>query len=59
MDIILDMTKVFLSSVFFLSITDICCLGQFCFLCLCRVISLAYIFGKIAPVTSIVDEISL
>ena len=59
MDTILDMTKVFLSSVYFrLFPTDVAWDNIF-FFCLCRVITLAYCFGKMMPVTTIMDEISL
>ena len=58
MDKILDVTKVFLSSVCFLLFpTDVACdnivFGS------CRVVTLAYRFGKMVPVTAIMDEISL
>ena len=49
---ILDMTKVFLSSVRFnLLPTDVAWNNIFLF-CSCRVIALAYIIGKMAPVTN-------
>ena len=58
MDTILDMTKVFLSSVCFrLFPIDVAC-DNF-FFCSCRVITLAYRFGKMVPVTAIMDAISL
>ena len=57
MDTILDMTKVFLSSVCFrLFPADVACDNIF-FFCLCRVITLAYCFGKMVPVTAIMDAI--
>ena len=34
-------------------------IGQYCFLCSCRVIVLACFFGKMALVTAIMDEMSL
>ena len=34
-------------------------MGQYFFFCSCLVIALAYFFGKMAPATSIIDEISL
>ena len=57
MDTILDMTKVFLSSVlvYFQQMLH----GTIFFFCSCRVITLAYRFGKMVPVTAIMDEISL
>ena len=58
MDTILDMTKVFLSSVFFVFFPiDVACDNIF-FFCSCRVITLAYRFGKMVPVTAIMDAIS-
>ena len=58
MDTILDMAKVFLSSVCFnLFPIDVACDNIF-FFCLCRVITLAYSFGKMVPVTAIMDAIS-
>ena len=59
MDTILDMTKVFLSSFCFcLFPIDVACDNIF-FFCLCRVITLAYRFGKMVPVTAKMDAISL
>ena len=59
MDTILDMTKVFLSSVCFrLFPIDVAC-ENIVFFCYCWVITLAYRFGKMMPVTTIMDEISL
>ena len=59
MDTILDMTKVFLSYVCFrLFPTEVAWENIF-FFCLCRVITLAYYFGKMVPVTAIMDAISL
>ena len=59
MDTILDMTKVFLSSVFiYLLPTDVAWDNIF-FFCSCHIIALAYIFGKMALVTAIMDEIYL
>ena len=59
MDTILDMKKVFLSSVCFrLFPTDVAC-DNICFFCLCQVITLAYHFGKMVPVTAIMDAISI
>ena len=59
MDTILDMTEVFLSSVCFrLFPIDVACDTIFYF-CSCRVITLAYCFGKMVPVTAIMDAISL
>ena len=58
MDTILDITKVFLSSICFrLLLTDVAC--EIFFLYLCCLIALAYIFGKMAPVTAIMGAISL
>ena len=58
MDTILDTTKVYLSSVCFrLLPTDVAWDNMF-FFCSCRVIALAYIFGKMAPVTAIMGAIS-
>ena len=57
MDTILDMTKGFLSSVCFrLFPIDVACDN---FFLSCRVIALAYSFGKMVPVTAIMDAISL
>ena len=57
MDTILDMKKVFLSSVCFcLLLTDFAWDNIF-FFCLCWVIALECRFGKMAPVTAIMDEI--
>ena len=59
MDTILDTTKVF-CIMFVLFITDRCCMGKYFFLfCSCQVIALTYFFGKMAPVTAIMDAISL
>ena len=59
MNTILDMTKVFLSSVCFcLFPIDFACENIF-FFCSCQVITLAYHFGKMVPVTAIMDDISL
>ena len=59
MDTILDMTKVFLSSFCFrLFPTDVACDNVF-FFCSCQVITLAYRFGEMVPVTAIMDAISL
>ena len=59
MNTILDMTKVFLSSVCFLLFpTDVACNNIF-FFCSCRVITLAYRFGKMVPVTAVMDAIFL
>ena len=53
------MTKVFLSSVcFHLFPTDVAWDNIF-FFCSCRVIALAYCFGKMVPVTAITDAIYL
>ena len=58
-DTILDMTKKFPSSVCFcLFPIDVAC-DNTSFFCLCRVITLAYRFGKMVPVTAIMDAISL
>ena len=59
MDTILDMKKVFLSSVCFrLLPTDVAWDNIFLF-CSCLVIALAYPFGKMALVTAIIDAIYL
>ena len=58
MDTILDMTKFFLSSVFFFYLQHMLHVTIYCF-CSCRVIALAYRFGKMVPVTAIMDAISL
>ena len=59
MDKILDMKYSFLSSVCFsLLPTDVVWDNIFLFYS-CQVIALAYCFGKMAPVTTIMDEISL
>ena len=59
MDTILDMTKVFLSSICFCLLpTDVTWDNPFSF-CSCQVIELAYLFGKMAPVTAIIDAFSL
>ena len=59
MDTILDMTKVFLYYIYFsLLLTDVAWDNIFLF-CSCRVTSLAYVFGKMAPVTAKIDAISL
>ena len=59
MDTILDTTKVFLSSFcFLLFLRDVACEKMF-FFCSCRVITLEYYFGKMVPVTAIMDAISL
>ena len=58
MDTILDMTKVVLSSVCFcLFLTDVACDNMF--FGSCRVITLSYRFGKMVPVTAIIDAIYL
>ena len=59
MDNILDMTKVFLSSDGFLLFPTDVAWDNICFFCSCRVIALAYCFGKMAPVTATMDAISL
>ena len=41
----------------FLFITDWYCMGQYFFFCSCRIISLAYCFGEMTPVTAIMGEI--
>ena len=51
--------KIFPVFCLFFVFTDWCCMGQYCFFCLCQVIELAYIFGKRAPFTAIMDAISL
>ena len=57
MDTILDMTKVFLSyACFCLFPIDAAC-DNIVFFCSCRVITLAYRFGKMVPVTAIMDAI--
>ena len=58
MDTILDTPKVFLSSVWFRLLLDDVAWGGKLF-CSCRVISLAYYFGQIVPVTAIMGEIIL
>ena len=59
LDTILDMTKKILSSVYFCLLpTDVAQDNVFLF-CSCRVIALEYIFGKIVPVTAIMDAFSL
>ena len=59
MDKILDMTTFFLSSVCFrLFLIDVACDNIF-FFCSCRVIALAYSFGKMVPVTAIMYAMSL
>ena len=62
MDTILDMTKTFLSSVCFrlfrLFPIDAACDNMFFFFS-CQVITLAYRFDKMVPVTAIMDAISL
>ena len=59
MDTILDMTKVFLSSVCYcLFITDVAC-DKIFFFCSCGVITLAYCFGNMVPITAIMNAISL
>ena len=59
MDTILDMRKFLLSSFCFrLLHIDIAWENIF-FFCSCRVITLAYCFGKIAPVTAITGGISV
>ena len=59
MDTILDMAKVFLSSVCFcLFPTGVACDNIF-FFCSCQVITLEYHFGKMVPVIAIMDAISL
>ena len=58
MDTILDMTKVFLSSSCFrLFPIDVACDNIFLFFS-CWVITLAYCFGKMVPVTAIMNAIS-
>ena len=37
-------------------ISNRCCMWQYFFFCSCRVITLAYRFGKMVPVTAIMDE---
>ena len=59
METILDMTNKILSfDPFRLLQTDVAWDNIFYF-CSCRVIILAYCFGKMSPVTAIMDEISL
>ena len=59
METILDMTKVFLSSVCLrLVTTDVAWYNIF-FFCSCRVIALAYFLGEMAPVTAIMGGIYL
>ena len=58
MDTILDMKKNLSSVCFLLLPTDVAWDNIFSF-CSCRLISLAYFFGKMAPVTTIMDEIYL
>ena len=59
MDTILDREKKFLSHVCFrLFPIDVASGGGDIF-CSCRVITLAYCFGKMVPVTAIMDAISL
>ena len=59
MDTILDMTKVSVSYVCFrLLLIDVAWDNIF-FFCSCQVIALAYLFGKMAPFTSIMGVISL
>ena len=58
MDTILDMTKVFLSSVCFcLFPIDVAC-DNICFFFSCQVITLAYRFGEMVPVTAKMGVIS-
>ena len=59
MDTILDVKKVFLSSVCFLLFPTDVAWDNIFFFCSCRLITLAYCFGKMVPVTAIMDTISL
>ena len=59
MDTILDMKKVFPFSVYFCLLrTDVAWDNIYLFSS-CGVITLVYVFGKMAPVTAIMDAISL
>ena len=59
MDTILDMKNIFLSSVCFcLFPIDVAC-DIIIFFCSCRVITLAYCFGKMVPFTDLMDVIYL
>ena len=59
MDTILDLTKVLLCSVCFrLFPIDVAC-DNIVFFSSCQVITLAYRFGKMVPVTAIMDAIYL
>ena len=58
MDTILYMTKVFYLLFIFVYYRQMLH-GTIFFFCSCRVIAMAYLFGKMAPVTVIMDEISL
>ena len=59
MDTILDITKVFLSSVCFCLLRTDVAWENICFFFSCGVIALAYCFGKMAQVTAIMGVISL
>ena len=59
MDTILNTKKVILSSVCVCLLPTDVALDNMFFFCSRRVIALAYIFGKMAPVTAIMDAIYL
>ena len=59
MDTILSMTKVFLYSFCFCLLPTDVAWDNIFFFCSCLVIALAYIFGKMAPITAKIDAIFL
>ena len=59
MDTILDIAKVFLSYVCFILLPTDVAWDNIVFFCSCRVNALAYVLGKTAPVTVIMDAVSL
>ena len=56
MDTILEMKKISVIFLFF-SITNRCCMGKYFIFCSCWVITLEYIFGKMAPVSAMDNSI--
>ena len=59
MDTILDMTKVFLSSACFRLFPTYVACDNIVFFCSCQVITLVYCFGKMVPVTAMMDTLYL
>ena len=59
METILDMTKLFLSTVFNCLVTTDVAWYNIVFFCSWRVTAFAYLFGKVAPVTAVMDAMYL